>query len=274
MSATRARGSNVGAHIILGLGAVTMLFPFLWMGLVSLQTKAESLQIPPTWLPAAPKFGNYSAVLDVIPLLDQLKVSLIITVLRTVAQLVLCSLAGYALARMKFRGRGLILVVSLSVLMVPPQAFIQPQYELIHNLNLLNTVTGLVLPGFFSAFGTFMMRQFFLTLPNDVVEAARLDGASAIGIFWRIMLPLAAPGLQALAIITVLWSWSDLMWPLVITTRAEDMPASVGIASLGTLHDPNYPQVMAAAVMTLAPVLIAFIVFQRRVLAGVSMSAR
>ncbi len=249
-----------------------MVFPFVWMLLVSVQTKAESISTPPTFWTWQPRFTNFSTVLNLIPLGHQLFVSVMITVLRVAAQVALCSLAGYALARMRFRGRGAILAATLAVLMVPGQAFLIPTYQIVNSLGLLGTIWGLVLPGFFSAFGTFLMRQFFITLPRDIVEAARLDGCSTPRLFAQILLPLVAPGMQALAIITALWSWSELMWPLVATTRSEDMPAAVGIATLGTEHDPNYPQLMAAAIMVMAPILIVFIVFQKRVLAGISLS--
>ena len=196
--------------------------------------------------------------------------SVLITVIRTAAQLVLCSMAGYAFARMRFRGRGVLLALTLSILMVPSQVYLIPQYEIIESMEWLNTIQGVVAPGVFSAFGTFLMRQFFASLPVELEEAARLDGCNPFQIFWRVMLPLTRPGLVALAIITVLWSWNDLLWPLVVTTDDTKMPLSVGLATLQGERSTQIPLVMAASLLAMAPVLILFVTLQRRVIDGIA----
>ncbi|MDO5678148.1 MAG: carbohydrate ABC transporter permease, partial [Propionibacteriaceae bacterium] len=211
-------------HILLILGGFVMVFPFLWQVLMSISTNAEIRSIPPTVIPDAPSLSNYFAVFQRLPFLSQFWNSIVITVLRTVGQLLLCSMAGYAFARMRFKGSGILFGLVLAILMIPGQAFIIKQYQLIQGFNLLETSWGIVLPGLFSAFGTFLMRQTFMSLPRELEEAARLDGCNPWQTFYKIMMPLAAPGLFAVGITTVLWSWNELLWPLIITTREESMP--------------------------------------------------
>ena len=272
--ARRRRQSHVLAHLVLSVGAVVMAFPFAWQIIMSLSSNAEVQSVPPTFWPAELRWENYAAVFERLPFLDQLTNSVIITVVRTLAQIVLCSLAGYAFARLPFRGRGVLFAVLLSILMVPSQVYLLSQYQIIQGLGLLDTVPGLVLPGLFSAFGTYLMRTAFLAMPAELEEAARLDGANAFQIFWRIMLPLARPTISVLAIMTVLWSWNELLWPLVVTTYARDMPLSAGLATLisDRTSATEYPLVMAASLLAMAPVLILFVVLQRRVIDGLASS--
>ncbi|WP_022889701.1 carbohydrate ABC transporter permease [Agromyces italicus] len=268
-----ARESNTIAYVVLTVGAVVMIFPFVWQLIMSLGTNADVISIPPSFWPSEFKPENYANVFDRVPFLSQFGVSVAITVIRTIGQLVLCSMAGYAFARMYFPFKGVVLALILAILMVPPQVYLLPQYQIIQGLGWLNTVIGIAAPGIFSAFGTFMMRQFFMGLPPELEEAARLDGANQFQIFWKIMLPLAKPGLSALAIITVLWSWNDLLWPLIVATSAESMPLSAGIATLTSGRTiTDYPMLLAAAMMAMAPVLLLFLFMQRRVIDGVAFS--
>ncbi len=268
----RRQGSHVLAHVVLGAGAVVMAFPFVWQILMSLSTNVEVQSVPPTFFPADLQWENYARVFERLPFLDQLQNSVVITVVRTLAQIVLCTLAGYAFARMQFRGKGVLLALVLSILMVPSQVYLLSQYQIVQGLGLLNTLTGLVLPGLFSAFGTFLLRTAFLSMPRELEEAARLDGANPWQIFWKIMLPLARPTISVLAITAVLWSWNELLWPLVVTTFSDQMPLSAGLATLISDRTTDYPLVMAASLLAMAPVLIMFIVLQRRVIDGLASS--
>ncbi|MFB2600078.1 carbohydrate ABC transporter permease [Herbiconiux sp. P17] len=268
----RRGGSHVVAHIVLGVGGLLMAFPFLWQIIMSLSTSAEVQSIPPTFWPAELQWDNYVRVFERLPFLDQLQTSVLITVIRTVAQIVFCTLAGYAFARMRFRGRAILLALVLSILMVPSQVYLLSQYQIVQGLGLLDSLGGLVLPGLFSAFGTYLMRTAFLAMPLELEEAARLDGANPFTIFWRIMLPLAKPTISVLAITTVLWSWNELLWPLVVTTFSEHMPLSAGLATLIGDRTTDYPLVMAASLLAMAPVLILFILLQRRVINGLASS--
>jgi multiple sugar transport system permease protein len=268
----RATAGSIVTHLVLAVGGFVMLFPFLWQILMSLSTNAQVMSVPPTLWPGQLQFGNFAEVFEKLPFLDQLWTSVLITVLRTVGQLVLCTLAGYGFARLHFRGRNLVFALVLSLLMVPPQIYLIPQYLIIQDLGLLDTALGVALPGFFSAFGIFLMRQAFMGLPAELEEAARLDGANVFQTFFRVMLPLVGPSISALIIITVLWSWNDLLWPLVVTTRAEDMPLSVGLATLQGQFSTDYSVLMAASLLATLPVLILFLVLQRRVVQGLAFS--
>lgn len=263
-------GSHALAHVILGLGGLAMAFPFLWQIIMSLSSNAEVTSVPPTFFPSELRFDNYLAVFETMPFFNQLGVSIWITVIRTVVQIVLCTMAGYAFARMRFRGRGFLLALVLSILMVPSQVYLLSQYQLVQSFGLLDTVAGIVAPGLFSAFGTFLMRQFFLSIPSELEEAARLDGANPFQTFWRIMLPLTGPAVSALSILVVLFSWNELLWPLVVSTNSDAAPLAVGLATLAGVPTINYPVLMAASALSMAPILILFLVLQRRVIEGLA----
>ncbi|GAA4837103.1 carbohydrate ABC transporter permease [Kitasatospora terrestris] len=256
-------------HVVLAVGAAAMVAPFFWQLLTSLQTFGEATSVPPTFVPGW-HWSNYAEVFRSTPFLAQFGNTVLITVVRVLTQLLFCSMAAYAFARMRFPGRDALFLVILSVLMVPGQLYLLPQYRMVMNLGLLNTLTGIVLPGMFSAFGTFMLRQFFLSLPRDIEEAARLDGAGPLRVFWSIVLPLARPGLISLGVLTVLWSWNDLLWPLVVTSDADRMPLSVGLATLQGEHVTDYPVLMAGSLLASLPMIVMFIAAQRRITEGIA----
>ncbi|UFU14016.1 carbohydrate ABC transporter permease [Curtobacterium sp. C1] len=268
----RRQGSHWWIHVVLGVGGFVMAFPFLWQIIMSLSTNAQVQSVTPTFWPGVLQWGNYAQVVERLPFLSQLGTSVLVTVIRTAAQIVLCTLAGYAFARMRFRGRAVLLAIVLSILLVPSQVYLISQYQIVQGLGWLDTLMGIVAPGLFSAFGTFLMRTAFLNMPPELEEAARMDGANPFQTFWRIMLPLARPSISVLAITTVLWSWNELLWPLVVSTRAEDMPLAAGLATLSSDRTIDYPVLMAASLMAMAPVLVMFIVLQRRVIDGLASS--
>jgi multiple sugar transport system permease protein len=259
-------------HLVLIVGATFMVGPFLWETLTSVKTMAESTQVPPTLLPEVWQWQNYSEVFERLPFGTMFVNTVLMTIGRTLGQLVFCSLAAYAFARLEFPGRNVIFVAFLAVLMVPPQLFLIPQYQIMAGLGWLNTLQALILPGMFSAFGTFLLRQFFLTLPREMEEAARLDGANPLKIFWYVALPLVKPGLLALTILTVLWSWNDLLWPLVVNTDPLRMPLSAGLASLNGQYDTPFPVLMAGSLLATAPIIVLFLVLQRHFIEGIALS--
>ncbi|HTJ67122.1 MAG TPA: carbohydrate ABC transporter permease [Actinospica sp.] len=268
----KIRIGSVGAHTFLIAASVLMAGPFLWELLTSFKSLTESAAVPPTFLPSVWHWSNYSNVFQGIPFGRELLNSVVNALVRTAAQLLFCSMAAYAFAWIKFRGRGLVFGLFLSVLLVPSQLLTIPQYQIIQNLHLLNTLPALFLPGMFSAFGTFLLRQFFLALPPELYEAARLDGAGPIRIFWSIMLPLAKPGLVALGLLTMIWSWNDLLWPLIVNSDPSKMPLSVGLANLQGEFLTNYPVLMAGSLMATLPLIIVFVVMQRRVVEGIALT--
>lgn len=266
----RRRSSNIVAHVVLCIGAIFMVGPFLWQLTTSLQTFAESTSVPPTFIPRSPQWGNIVTVFKGLPFGRQLINTTLMTIARTVGQVLFSSLAGFAFARIQFRGRNVLFAIFLSVTMVPYQVFLLPQYEIILHLGLLNTITALFLPGMFSAFGTFLMRQFFMQLPIEIEEAARIDGANIFQIYWRVLLPMSVPGMIALGVLVIIWSWNDLLWPLVINTDPAQMPVSAGLASLQGQYTTNFPVLMAGSLLASLPVIVVFIIFQRHLMSGIA----
>lgn len=259
-------------HGLLIIGAIIMVFPFVWQLLTSFKNFAGATSIPPQWIPDPWDFSNFGKVFDAMPFGQMFVNSVILTVSRTLGQVVLCTMAGYAFARMYFPGRNLVFILFLSVLMVPGQLFLLPQYEIMQQLGWLDTLKAVIVPGLFSAFGTFLMRQFFMSMPSELEEAARLDGANQWQVFWRVMLPLAKPGVIALTVFTVLWSWNDMLWPLIVTTTSERMPLSVGLTQLVGLHMTNYPVLMAGSLLATIPMVIVFMFLQKQFIQGIAFS--
>lgn len=254
------------------IGGLLMVFPFVWQIIMSLSTQAEVTSVPPTLVPAHLQFENYAKVFEVLPFANQFTVSASVTVIRVVGQIILASMAGYAFARMTFRGNKILFALFLSILMVPMQIYVIPQYEIVRSMGLLNSVLGIAAPGVFSAFSTFLMRQHYLGMPRELEEAARLDGCNPFQIYWRVMLPLSGPALGSVAILTTMASWNDLLWPLVVATYDQNMPLSVGLATLSGQYSTNYPMMMAASLMAMLPIIILFIVLQKRVVNGLAHS--
>lgn len=263
---------GLATHALLSLGAVAMVFPFVWQVLTAFKTMPESVRVPPTILPSEWNWDAFQQVFSAVPFTEMLTNSLMNTVGRTLGQLVFCSLAAYAFARLQFRGKNVLFAVFLSVLMVPSQLLVLPQHEIIQRLGLLNSIPALFLPGMFSAFGTFLLRQFFMALPRELEEAARIDGAGPFRIFWSIMLPLVRPALAALAVITAMWSWNDLLWPLVVNTDPSKVPISAGLISLEGQFLTNYPILMAGSVIASLPMLILYVLLQRHFVQGIALS--
>jgi multiple sugar transport system permease protein len=268
----RREGSNLGAHAFLMAVSVLVVFPFFWQVVTSLKTLPESLRVPPTPIPQQVDLTNYPGTFEQVPLLSMFGVSLAYAVLLVVGHVLLGSMAAYALACLDFPGRTVIFFVLLSLLMVPRQLFLLPQYEIIESAGLTNTFTGLVAPHFVGFFTVFLMRQFFMSLPRELMDAAKLDGAGAFRTYFSIMLPLAKPGLLAATVITVLYSWNDLLWPLVVIRDENKAPLSVGLAQFQGEFLTDRPLLMAAATMASLPMIVLFLVLQRQFIQGIAFS--
>ncbi|GAA6206713.1 carbohydrate ABC transporter permease [Cognatishimia sp. WU-CL00825] len=259
-------------HAILIMGSAVMVFPFIWQIMTSFKTSPEALLVPPKLLPAAFQFSAYERVFARIPFWDMFYVSVWSVGVRTIAQVIFCSMAGYAFARLRFPFRNTLFIMLLAIMMVPREIYLLPQTEIMKALGLLDTIAALTAPGLFSAFGTFLMRQFFLTLPMSLEEAARIDGASRIRIFFEIMLPLAKPGMVALAIFTALWSWNELLWPIVVNSDPSKLNLAAGISSLAGTRTIDFPMMMAGSLMAQLPMILLFIVLQKRFVEGIATS--
>ncbi|WP_236718145.1 carbohydrate ABC transporter permease [Actinoplanes sp. TFC3] len=256
-------------HTLLAIGAAGMLAPYVWQFLTSLKTLAGATRVPPTVVPDG-RWDNYGQIFRLLPFQAQFLNTLVMTAARSLGQVLLCSMAAYAFARLRFPGRTFLFGLFLSVLMVPPQLFIIPQYEIIAKLGWLNSLPALIVPGLFSAFGVFLLRQFFLGLPAELDEAARLDGANPLRIWWSVMMPLARPGLMALGILTTIWSWNDFFWPLVVNNDPKKMTLSAGLASLQGQFMTDYPVLMAGSLLASLPVIAVFVAMQRQFVQGIA----
>ena len=259
-------------HLALLLGIGITVFPFLWMVLTSFKTVGEAMQIPPTFFPKKFLTDAYSQIVSALPFARVYLNTIISTVVTTVVQVMFCSMAAYAFARIEFPFKNAIFVLILSVLMVPGQIFLIPQYQIIQKVGLLDTIPALFLPNLFSAFGTFLLRQFFLSLPKELEEAALLDGCNRYQIFWKIMLPLTKPGIVSLVIFTAKFAWNDFMWPLIVNSDPAKMTLAPALSLLKGQYATNYPAQMAGAVLAVIPMIVLFFIFQKQFIEGVAQS--
>ena len=221
------------------------------------------MQIPPTIFPKKFLTDAYSSIVTALPFGRVYLNTIISTVVTTVVQVLFCSMAAYAFARIEFPFKNAIFVLVLSVLMVPGQIFLIPQYRIVQSLGLLDTIPALFLPNLFSAFGTFLLRQFFMSLPKELEEAALLDGCNRFQIFGRIMLPLTKAGIVSLVIFTAKFAWNDFMWPLIVNTSMDKMTLGPALSTLQGQYTTKYPMQMAGAVLAVVPLIVIFFLFQK-----------
>lgn len=266
----KKRNQHLLVHLILILGIGITILPFLWMIVTSFKTVGESMAIPPTILPKSWDFKSYRDTIETLAFGTIYKNTIISTIVTVIAQISFCTMAGYAFGRLNFPGKNIIFVALLAILMVPGQIFLLPQYLIVQKLGLLNTIPALFLPNLFSAFGTFLMRQFFMALPKELEEAALLDGCGYFGLFSKIMLPLVKPGVVALTIFTAKFAWNDFMWPLIVNTDPNKMTLAPSLSLLKGQYATNYPGQMAGAVMSVIPMIILFFIFQKQFIEGVA----
>lgn len=265
--------SKIVIHFFLILGAVIMILPLLWMVLTSLKTVTEATAMNPfCFFPKKLHWENFTAVLKKYDFLRLYFNTFASMILRVLCAVVFSAMAAYAFARLDFPGKKLGFGLVLFQMMVPVQIFIIPQYLMVDKLGMRNTVFALVFPGLVSAFGTFLLRQFFMGLPKELEESAELDGCNVWQTFYKIMLPLTKSGLVALGIFTALFSFKDLMWPLIVNTESQSATLSSALSKISSAYSVNYPELMAAAVLAIVPMLIIYIVFQRQFIEGIATS--
>jgi len=264
--------SYVGLYGVLILFSVFMLVPMAFAIVGSLKPEAEIFTVPIRWWPSSPQWQNY-----LLPFQKNIGRyflnSVIVSLVQTLAPLLLCSLAGYSLAKFTYPGRDLIFLFILSTIMLPIQVTLVPTFLIIKELGWVNTYAGLIVPGLATTFGTFLMRQFFLSLPSEYIDAARIDGAGEPRIFWTIMLPMCRPALSALAIFSFTGSWNSFLWPLVVVNQDEMRTIPLGIVFyMGDQRVPEYGQLLAVAVLATLPVLVLFMLLQRELIRGAALS--
>jgi len=251
-------------------GAVLVLLPFIWMLTGSFKPVSEFYAYPDRLLPTEPTADAYFDIWTAIPFARLFANSVAFSLGVSLLSLFLDSLAAYALARLTFRGKRISFWIVLLVLMVPFQITLVPLYLTVFDLGWIDTYAGLILPRATNAFGIFLLRQFFITIPRDYDEAARIDGASELRIYWRIILPLSKPALATLFIFHFMYNWNDFLWPLVITTSSEMRTLPTGLALFMGQHTVEQALLLAGATLTLLPLLIAFLFAQRHFVRGVS----
>ncbi|ETK35243.1 carbohydrate ABC transporter permease [Microbispora sp. ATCC PTA-5024] len=250
--------------------ALAMLFPLVWMVATSLKPESEIVSFPPRLLPTTFTLDNYRGVWERLPFTRLFLNTVVFAGTVTVCSLLFDSMTAYALARLRFRGKGVVFVLVLVLLMVPFQVTLIPLYDLLAHLGWINTFQGLIVPRLTNAFGIFFLRQFLLSIPRDLEDAARVDGASEFRIYWRIVMPLAVPALLTLGLFHFMYNWNDLLWPLIISQDASRQTLPAGLALFMGQHVVEYGPLMAASVLTLLPVVVFFIIIQRRFVAGVA----
>ena len=265
---------SVLAYAFLTLGAVVMLLPFVWMLLSSFMTAQEVIARPLTWFPAALRYQNYEALANAVPLGRMYLNSAIVTTATALGVLLTSALAGYGFAKFMFPGRDVLFVLVLATMMIPFFVVLIPVFYLISQLGWVNTYAGLIVPNTVTGFGIFLMRQYMLSLPDEVLDAARVDGASEFEIFWRIALPLSTPVIGALGILSFVHHWNSFLWPLVVA-RSDDMwTVPVGLNSLRVYASSAevINQQMAGAALAIVPVMIVFLALQRYFVRGIALT--
>lgn len=259
------------AYLVLTVGVVLTLFPFAWMLLTSLKSFQELFNL--AFLPADPTLDNYRQVLTETRFLQWFGNSLLVATVTTLSVLFFDSLVGYTLAKFDFPGKNLVFILILSTLMIPTEMLVIPWFVGVSDLELTRSVPGayfaIMFPGLISAFGVFLMRQFFESLPDDLLEAARIDGMHEFGIFWRVALPLVRPALASLAIFTFLGNWNAFLWPLIVIQQPQFRTLPVGTALFNGEAGTQWGLIMAASSLAVIPVLLVFAFFQRQIIEGI-----
>lgn len=259
-------------HLVLVVGSLLSIFPFIWMITSAFKGQDDVFSSTIVLLPTQWRFDNFIAAFTAVPFGRFYLNTIIITIARVIGQLVISSMAGYSFARLRFPGREFLFWAVLAALMVPFQVTLVPDYILLSKLGWLDSFKGLIIPSLFSSFGIFLLRQFFLTVPQDLEDAAIVDGCNPVQVYWHICLPLARPILGAFGFLVALWSWNDFIWPLIVTQSTEMQTLSVGISLLQGQYVTNFGVLMAAATMTILPMIVLFIFAQRYLIEGITMS--
>jgi multiple sugar transport system permease protein len=269
------RIKRIASYTILVIGAFSMIFPFLWMLLTSFMSNAQIFSYPPEFVPEPFLWQNYPDVAHKIPLFRYFINSLIVAAATVAGQIITCSLAAYAFARLNFKHKNILFFLFLATMMIPPQVNIVPLFFLMREFHWIDTYWALVIPGIFGGFGIFLLRQWFLSFPKELEDAAKIDGCNPLTTFWHIALPLAMPAIVTLGIFSFITSWNSFMWPLIVTNSDLMKTLPVGLAAFkGSFRETTeWAQLMAASVISVIPVIIVFILGQKYFIKGIMMGA-
>ena len=263
---------RIGLHALLLTVGLLFMLPFIWSISTSLKPFGDLFEVRPSLIPSEVRWENYRDVFDSAPFGRFYLNTVVVTLARTVGQVVIASLAAFAFSQLRFPGRDALFLVLLAGLMVPDQVLIVPRFIIMRQLGWFDTYQGLIVPLLFSSFGVFLLRQYFLGIPRDFHEAAKLEGANPFQIYWDIYLPLARPALAAFGFLTMISSWNDLLWALTVTNRSDMQVLSVGLALFQGQYFTNNAVLLAAANMATIPLLIAFLFFQKQLVEGIALS--
>ncbi len=264
--------NTILVYAALGAGAVLMIFPFVWMLLTSFKTAGESVQIPPTILPQRWITDNYRNALIALPFVRLYGNTILLILFRVLCAVAFSSAAGFAFAKLEFKGKNLLFSLVIMQMMLPSQIFIIPQYQMLAKVGLTNSMFALVFPGLVSAFGTFFLRQAYMGIPDELGEAAYLDGCTKWQTFTKVMMPLTKSSMAALTIFTAVFAYADLMWPLIANTDINMMTLSAGLSTLRGQFTTNYPVLMAGSMLAMIPMVILYLVFQKQFIEGIAMT--
>ena len=264
---------GAGTYIALGIGLILMVIPFLWMAISSIKPEAEIRSVPPTWLPESMTWSNYDQLFSRLDFTTYFANSVLVATAVTVGNMVFCSMLGYALAKLDFPGKRVLFALVLGTLMIPGVVTFVPLFVLTVNLGLANTLTGMALPFLAGPFGVFLMRQYILSLPDELIQAARVDGAGELRIFFSVIMPLCWPALATLGILTFLTSWNNFLWPLVVATNEDKytLPVALALYAVGQ-NATQYGLLLAGSVVVVIPVIAVFLFLQRHIMQGISMT--
>jgi multiple sugar transport system permease protein len=265
--------NSILLHLVLIIGSIVMLVPFLWMVLTAFKTISESTQMNPfVMFPSEWRLDAFESVMTKMSFGRLYWNTLVLMLGRVFFAVITATLAGYAFGRLEFRGRNLMFSLVIFQMMVPVQIFIIPQYLIVSGLGMLNTSFALIFPGLVSAFGTFLLRQSYMSLPKELEEAARIDGCNIGQTFLYVMAPLTRSAMVALGIFTALFAFKDLMWPLVVNTEQSTIPLSAALAKIQGQFATNYPELMAASLLAVIPMIIIYLFFQKQFIQGIATS--
>lgn len=259
-------------YIVLILIAVIMVVPFLWMLSTSLKTQYDAVKIPPVWIPDPPQWENYVRLFTEQPMFQFMLNTIKIVFFVVLGQLFFSSLAAYSFARISFKGRNVVFFLYIATLMVPGQVTMIPTYLMFAKAGLTDNHLALILPAFFSAFGVFLLRQFFMSLPRELEEAAEIDGCNPFMTYWRIMLPLVVPAMLTLGVFTLMNTWNDYMGPLIYLSSPEKYTMTLGIAYFKGVYTTQWNLVMAGSIVSVVPILIAYLCAQKYFIEGIAFS--
>ena len=264
----RRRLGQAGYYIISILLAVLALIPFLWMISTSLKSRGALMSIPIEWIPAEPTLDAYTEVFSRFPFLRTIGNSLFISVAFTLITLVSASMAAFAFAKLRFRGSGVILSIYIATMMIPTQVTMIPLFVVMNRLGLIDSYASVILPSMFKPFAVFMLVQQMKTIPNDYLDAARIDGAGLFHIYFRVALPLCIPTLATLAVTTFMESWNDYLWPLLMLTDRNKMTLPIALSTLNGQYNTEYNVLMAGSLISMIPIIIIYIAAQKQFKAG------